>query len=251
MKQQKLISKSKRLLSLLLSLAIIAGLVSTPSSFMPERLSPFAVNAAATTLDNTNSAVSSSGIITWWGGTETEILIPKEINGITVTGIGDRVFMGKGLTSVAFEPGAPIETIGEQAFQSNELTELALPGTVVSVGEAAFAFNSISTLDLNEGLVTLGENAFRSNTLTAVALPAALAQIPAGAFMLNPGLKSVNLDAVTAIGDRAFFGCDFDDVELPPGLTAYGAEVFAHNKKYVVITGSALAKTYTSPGQFG
>ena len=240
---------TKRLISFLLSLLMIAGCISVPSILKLGGTNPFAAQAA--TLDTTNCTINYSGIITWWGGSDKNIIIPVKVNGITVLGIGDRVFMGKSLTSVTFESGSVIQSIGKQAFQSNSLTSLTLPDTVTAIGEAAFFLNNISTLNLGSGVVALGKDAFRNNALTAVALPAALTEIPEGAFMLNPNLKSVNLENITKIGDKAFFGCNFDTVVLPAGLTAYGLEVFAHNKRYVLTSGNSLARTYSSPGQFG
>jgi len=205
-------------------------------------------------LDHLNSTISSAGLITWWGGsaaTDTNIIIPKQINGITVTGIADRVFMGKGLVSVTFEPDIALNTIGKQAFQGNLLTELSVPPSVTVIGEAAFAFNNITQLELVSGIETLDINAFRNNALINVTLPSTLKTIASGAFMLNPGLSSINLDSVTKIGNEAFFGCSFDTVILPAGLLEYGEKVFAFNQRYVLVSGSSLARTYSSAGQFG
>ena len=229
---------------------VIAGLVALLMIVLIPDLSNL-FTAQAATLDAVNSVITADGLITWWNGGDTDITIPVEINGVTVKGIGDRVFMGKGIQSVTFESGVSLNAIGKQAFQNNDLTALTLPPSLRSIGEAAFAFNKISTLELNPGLTALGKNAFRDNALTALTLPQALRAISEGAFMLNPELSSVNLQDVTKIENEAFFGCNFDEVILPAGLTEYGANVFAHNRRYVLVSGNALAVTYSSTGQFG
>ena len=229
---------------------IVVGLVAFIMLFMISDLSNvFTVQAAP--LDAGNSIITAEGLITWWEGGDTDIVIPKTINGVLVKGIADRVFMNKGLYSVTFESGIILETIGKQAFQGNELTNIIIPTSVTTIGDSAFAYNEITSLTMDSGVESLGVDAFRNNSLTGVVLPGTLTTIGRGAFMQNPNLSSINFGSVTKIGDEAFYGCNFDTVLLPSGLTEYGVNVFAYNRRYVLVSGSALAKTYSTAGQFG
>ena len=193
----------------------------------------------------------ATGTILDYTGSDTEVEIPATIGGAQVKAIGANAFYNKGLTSVTLPDG--LETIGAQAFQGNALTSVTIPASVTQIGSQAFFQNNISSLIFTptSSLATMGSFAFRSNALTSVTLPASLKVLPEGAFMQNSGLSSVNLSALTSIGNNAFSGCNFDTVTLPAGLTSYGNNVFANNGRYVLVSGSTLAKTYSIPGQFG
>ena len=63
------------------------------------------------------------------------------------------------ITAVVVEEG--VTTIGEAAFYScGNLSELALPSTLTSIGQYAFSYCSISELALPDGLLSLGIIAF-------------------------------------------------------------------------------------------
>jgi hypothetical protein len=62
--------------------------------------------------------------ITGYDGTETELTIPAKIKGMTVAAIADGVFAGKNLTSVALPAG--LKTIGENAFEGSPLGRITI-----------------------------------------------------------------------------------------------------------------------------
>lgn len=75
-------------------------------------------------------------ILQYWGVGE-HLDIPAEIDGISVTEIGDRVFEFESITSVSI-PNS-ITKIGERAFSYTDLTEVTVPDSVTFLGEGAFA----------------------------------------------------------------------------------------------------------------
>jgi len=112
-------------------------------------------------------------IITIYLGTETDIVIPEQINGNPVNNIsrgaavnmGGRsnftgVLEGKSLTSVVFPKSLRI--IEMRGLANNNLTSVTLPDGV-SLGEAAFAENPITHFSLGDG-ITGNRNSF--GTLT-------------------------------------------------------------------------------------
>ena len=101
-------------------------------------------------------------IITNYFGTDSDIVIPGQINGNIVynisAGASSRmterdnavgVLEGKSLTSVVFPDS--LSTIEMRAFAKNNLTSVTLPDGV-SLGEAAFAGNPITRFTLGEGI---------------------------------------------------------------------------------------------------
>jgi hypothetical protein len=60
------------------------------------------------------------GTITGYDGQDTVLVIPRQINGVPVTALGDRVFRNKGLTDVTLHDG--VNPIGYRVFLDNPLT---------------------------------------------------------------------------------------------------------------------------------
>ena len=78
----------------------------------------------------------------------TDITIPYEIDGTTVTVIGAEAFQNKGLENVVLP--STLKTIGEQAFSYNKLNvadNIDIPQTVTYIGVAAFIGNDCSIQD--------------------------------------------------------------------------------------------------------
>ena len=85
-----------------------------------------------------------NGKLTQYNGTEINVTIPQEIEGIQITAIGSRAFASKGLTSVVLPEG--VIKIGTWAFWGNCLTEIIIPARVTDIGIYAFLQNQISKL---------------------------------------------------------------------------------------------------------
>ncbi len=90
------------------------------------------------------------------------IVIPKMVNGVTITKIADHVFEGKGISGVVI-PNT-ITTIGDYAFSNNKITSLKIPDSVAEIGDNAFSHNSISSLSLSSKTI-VGKACFNDNIL--------------------------------------------------------------------------------------
>ena len=83
----------------------------------------------------------SDGEITDYINTiEKNIIIPDNFNDVAVTSIGEEAFQDKQLTNVII-PNS-VESIGNNAFYGNKLTEVIIPNSVNSIGEGAFYNNT-------------------------------------------------------------------------------------------------------------
>jgi hypothetical protein len=101
-----------------------------------------------------------SARITRYVGSKLLIRIPREIQGIPVTEIGDGVFRNRKLFNVSIPNG--VKTIGNEAFLSNRLITVTIPDSVTSIGTRAFYGNYL----LVRG--SIGANVEIENTLATV-----------------------------------------------------------------------------------
>ena len=127
---------------------------------------------------------SGNGIeITGYTGSSSSVVIPKELDGFTVVGIGMSAFSQKTwITDVKVEADASIgmsafsqctslrtvefagyiSSVGMSSFaQCSSLTEIKITGTVPEIGMSAFVqCGSLKTLTLNSSVRTIGMSAF-------------------------------------------------------------------------------------------
>lgn len=188
------------------------------------------------TLTDDDVVVDANGIIqscTYTGGGY--IIIPNVLDGVTVVGIANTDPynpMFTGLTSVVLPEG--LTSIGNYAFAENSLSgELVLPEGVSRIGSGAFRENSLSgELVLPEGLIFIGSYAFDDNSLSGdLVLPEGLTTINDASFRNNSFNGELVLpEGLTFIGTNAFQGNSFTGVlVLPEGLLSIENGVFENN----------------------
>jgi hypothetical protein len=132
------------------------------------------------------SADGQGIVITGYTGKGGKVVIPAAIEDIPVVEIGENVFRGQ--TDRAY-------------FPANDITEIVIPGSVVSIGIRAF--------DRNDGL-------------TSVTLPDGLKKINDYTFYRCPNLTTVNLPAsLEEIGLFVFSGCgELNNLVIPDSLAS-------------------------------
>jgi len=151
--------------------------------------------------------------------------------GAAVTEIGAAAFKNcASLATVIFDPACAITAIGTEVFYgTTALSAIALPTTVISIGESAFRNSGIATLSLPTGLTQLASNAFRGCVnLAEVSIPNGLAEIGAYAFAECTDMTTLNLyGGLEQIGDFAFSGCTaLQSVTIPSTVERFGANPF-------------------------
>ena len=182
-------------------------------------------------------------IITVFRGRNRDVYIPPYIQGMPVTGIGDRAFFNRALTSVAI-PDSVI-SIGAFAFGANQLTNVSIPDSVIYIGDGAFSGNWLTSVTIGNGVTYIGSGAFVGNQLTSIAIPDSVTHIGDGAFSGN-WLTSVTIpDNVTFIGDWAFHNNQLASVTIGNSVTSIGVEAF-HNNQLVSVT---IGNNVTSIGR--
>jgi hypothetical protein len=187
--------------------------------------------------------------------TPTNIIIPTNIDGLTVTGIGGYAFYGPfdEVTNVSI-PGSVI-SIGGSAFGGEiMLISATIANGVKSIDDSAFYdCGNLSSLTISDTLTNIGEDAFEwCGSLTNVAIPGSVITIEDGAFA-ESGLTSVTIaNGVTSIGSRAFD--TVGSVTIPASVTnigvgAFGGCVFtvdSQNLYYSSVNGVLFDKSQTT-----
>src|SRR5690625_984903 len=143
--------------------------------------------------------------ITGYTGTETEITIPDEIDGMPVRVIGREAFYYKHLTKVEIPDG--IEVIESSAFSGNKLTSVELPDSVKEIGYSAFVNNQLKSVTLPNGITELGWNSFAQNQIESIEIP----------------------KSVTKMENEVFRSNQITEIKIHQNLTEIGSEVFSNN----------------------
>lgn len=120
-----------------------------------------------------------------WGsysGDSRDIVIPAQLDGVSVSMIYQDVFKGKELVSVEFEEGSLVSRIHARAFFDNELSEIILPDSVERIDLWAFRNNNISQITLPDKLHTIEDLAFEGNKLNQVTIGSGVRSIGSRAF---------------------------------------------------------------------
>lgn len=115
--------------------------------------------------------------------------------GANVTSIGDSAFYNAtALTSITFEEGSKLDTIGNYAFQYDEaLKELKTPSSLRHILNSAFYRTGLNSVTLNEGLIEIGENAFGYTSLTFFSLPDSVSTFGDAILAGNDVLSTVQI----------------------------------------------------------
>ena len=89
------------------------------------------------------------------------LVIPEQIEGLSVTRIANHAFADREITSVTLPE--TITTIGNHAFYKNGLIHVTFGSNVTDIGAGAFADNTLSVASFSGDRPAIGQNAFALN----------------------------------------------------------------------------------------
>ena len=141
--------------------------------------------------------------ITAYTGKRRYLTVPKELEGKTVSSIGEGAFSENSRIRQVSLP-ASINLIRDRAFYScNSLREIEIPEKVVRIGsEAFYGCTRLSQVSIvsNGALKEIGTQAFAMSGINSISLPANLTDLASDAFYASTNLRKISV----ADGNRTF-----------------------------------------------
>ena len=183
--------KYKVLCSMLAAAMIASGFAGTTSVMATEKA---AIEESLYASESEFDFDVESGTILKYNGTDSQIVIPAQIDGVDVTTIGRAAFSSnEDLRNVTIADG--ISTIESEAFfNCPNLNKVAVPESVTTIGELAFAMCvNLDTIDLG-GVEVLENNTFYGcESLETVTVPQSVFSMSDHVFYDCSSLKTVNI----------------------------------------------------------
>ena len=177
----------------------------------------FTVTVAAAT--NTFYFDETTGTITKYVESDTVVVIPSKINGVTVETIGHGAFERSAVTSVTIPDS--VTAILDRAFANCfQLTNISIPNSVTSIGFSAFEHcTSLKSITLPSSLNSISEALFSDcSQLTTIQIPDSVLSIQDYAFGNCTRLETIRIPvSVTSIGNLAFARCPSSMTVTYPG----------------------------------
>ena len=155
----------------------------------------------------------------------TDVVIPKTIDGITVTSIDDSAFVytedGIGITSIIIP-----NSVTNFSFQYTSCNSLTIPESVTTlknIGEGSF-----ENIYIPESVTSLDALSTGYNPINSLILPGSLSN--SGTHEPSGDVYTVILmDGITEIPEYAFGMFDFEEIEIPASVTTIESMAFAEN----------------------
>lgn len=167
----------------------------------------FTVTVAAAT--NTFYFDETTGTITKYNESDTVVVIPSKINGVTVETIGHGAFERSAVTSVTIPDS--VTAILDRAFANCfQLTNISIPNSVTSIDFSAFEHcTSLKSITLPSSLRNISMFLFHNcSQLTTIQIPDSVLSIQDYAFGNCTRLETIRIPvSVTSIGNLAFASC--------------------------------------------
>lgn len=189
----------------------------------------FTVTVAAAT--NTFYFDPTTGTITKYVESDTVVVIPSKINGVTV------------------------ETIGHAAFEKSAVTSVTIPDSVTAILDRAFAnCFQLTNISIPNSVTSIGFSAFEHCTsLKSITLPSSLSSISGALFSGCSQLTTIHIPvSVTSIGNNAFADCPSLMTVTYPGSKTQWDDITKGSNSDVLENHLICAKleaTFTADGE--
>ena len=198
-------------------------------NIIPSDESYFVVNETGETITGLTDA----------GKTQTELVIPYEVNGKKITTLYSEVdhmfepqsILDGSTTITKVTIPKSVTTLGRGVFDHcTSLESINIPDSVKTIDEYAFTYcTSLISIKLPNSITTIGENAFNNcSGLTSIEIANGIKSIGAAMFSSCSNLESIYIpDSITSIGEDAFNSCtSLKRINIPKAVTQLGEFTF-------------------------
>ena len=122
------------------------------------------------------------------GEPEGDVVLPGQLDGYTVVGIGDSAFYEYfAIPFITITIPSSVISIGNEAFYAcTGITDIVIPDSVISIGNGAFySCSGIRDMVIPDGVMRIGDSAFFNCTLTSITIPGSVTGIGYNPFSGN------------------------------------------------------------------
>ncbi|MDO4846627.1 MAG: leucine-rich repeat protein [Clostridiaceae bacterium] len=227
---------TRKLLAIMLALVLVIGIMplSAVNSFADSTVYTSADGRWKYQVleDNTVCIYSGDPLACAYLGSETEVEVPSEIDGHTVTEIGVSAFDSCSRITKITIPST-IERLGIYAFNGcKSLVDINVPNSITDIPTGAFRnCKALSDIDLPYGIEKIGEGAFSGCTsLEYIEIPESVTEIGAGCFSGCTALTGVGFPSgITTFSAGLFDGCtSLESITVPDNVVTLENEVFSY-----------------------
>jgi hypothetical protein len=172
----------------------------------------------------------------------------------SITAIGFIAFGSTALTTIAIP--ASVTTIKDGAFaKCTLLSSVSLPSSLKTLEKTAFGYcQSLTSISLPSTLTTLADSVFKGcSSLTSLTIPNGVSVIGNSLCRGCTSLNAVTLpNAVSSIGKSAFLGCKIASVSLPSTVTSIADSAFYNctSLASIVVSKATPVDLSSSPAVF-
>ena len=236
------------LVSIMLSWTMVIISIGVPKTALAEEEKPKVYNSG----DYEYIILEDGTIeITHYDGSGSMIKIPNELDGKTVTSIGNGAFFLSKVTSVSIPDS--VTHLGENPFEyCNNLSSISVSDnhpTLAIIDDVLFSKNDKrlvyypmyakkSSYTIPQGIKIIGGSAFYGSALINIDIPDSVETIERSAFSLCKSLLTITVpDTVQTLGNGAFSSCkELKKIILGKGIKHLEDSVFAYCESLETIT---------------
>ena len=138
-------------------------------------------------------------------------------------------FMCTGLSTLIFENGSHLKTLGREVFSSTSIATVEIPASVTEMGIGVFQnCKKLTTVTFGEGseLEYIAQNTFNSSGLESIVLPESVKELHYNSLSYN-NLTQIDLKNVVSIGQQVFTSTKLVSIHIPATVTEIGVHSFS------------------------
>lgn len=144
----------------------------------------------------------------------------------------ENMFYSSGTATMSITLNEGIEEIGNAAFLYSDLASIQLPNSLETIGAESFASTNLTSITIPINVKNLGKSTFYNcSKLTTVNLPRNITSIPEKMFSQCISLKSIVIpNTVTSLGNNSFEKTGLSSINFPESLSFIGNYAFSETK---------------------